>query len=423
MTETQENTTTAPVESGQSSYVQSLIGPAGDFGGDESTAQTTPTQPTATDTETASVPDATATQADGQAETAGAPDDAAAKLADVEKLIEQFAKETGLNPKDPNQRKTLKRLADKELFIQKLQADHAAQKQASQPGAQTGPELLTAFEKELAAESGQKEGEQPQPAATDPTKQAGTQATTAAAPQGYGDVGDAWKTPEDSLSALNEAWAANDLKKVHEVEMARFRRNFDSGIAPQLLNYVNQLLDKRFQGFVEKDLGDIVPEVRRGVTERRAAESREFAIGELRKAGAEDIEKLFEAEDGPPITYEGEQFPNTPLNRILAKHPELMRIQETHADPAKAERRTFISRYKLAYQIYKQGAAGVPAATAKQLVDAGREAKERETADRTRQGINAGPGATGRGDKPRSESYVAGLNNLPGEVPFSSLLS
>jgi hypothetical protein len=100
-----------------------------------------------------------------------------------------------------------------------------------------------------------------------------------------------------------------------------------------------------------------------------------------------------------------------------------MRITETHSDPSKAQRKTYISRYKLAYQIYKQGAAGVPASIAGKLVEAGRESKERESNDRARQTLNAGKGASGLGEKPSKESYVNSLNNLPGEVSFGSLLT
>ena len=119
----------------------------------------------------------------------------------------------------------------------------------------------------------------------------------------------------------------------------------------------------------------------------------------------------------------GQEFPNTPLNRLLVKHPEIMQITATHTDPKKAERSSFIARYKLAYQMFKQSKGGVAADTAKALVEAGRTAKDREAADRTRQGINAGSGTSGLGGDKSPKSYVAQLNSLPGEVPLSSLLS
>jgi hypothetical protein len=190
------------------------------------------------------------------------------------------------------------------------------------------------------------------------------------------------------------------------------------------LAYIGKMLDARLKGFVEKDLGDVVPEVRRTVADRRIAQDRDFAIDQLRKAGAEHIDKLFVAEDGPPINFDGEDFPNTPLNRILARFPQILQITAQHADPAKAARQSFIARYKMAYQIYQQESAGHSTETAKQLVQAGRESKERESKDRARQAINAGSGKSGVGtDKSASKSYVGHLNSLPGEVSTSSLLT
>ena len=407
-TETQDTTTATSADSSSGgSYVQSILGSAGGLGSDESSSDVQPSQqPEAQEPGTAP----------GQPDTSGAAD----KQAAFDELMEQYARETGKDSSDPNQRKDLKRLVDKELYIRELKASLDAAAQAKAAAQEAGPELQTAFEKELAAEATEAAKGPPEAAQEQPAQATGEKKPPE--PLRYRDVGDEWKTPEDSLTALNDAWAENDLKQVHQIEMARLRRNFDSDIAPKLFPYIERMIEQRLNGFVERDLGDVVPEVRRSVQDRRISESREFAIDELRKAGAGDIEKLFEQEDGPPIEYDGQQFPNTPLNRILAKHPEIMRIVENHPDSSKAERRTFISRYKLAYQIFKNGAGGVSAQTAKKLVDAGRESKERETSDVARQTINAGSGASGRGEKPSNRSYIQELNNLPGEVPFASLL-
>lgn len=391
------------------SYVQSLLGTAGDLGASE-------TADTGAPKETAAEKPAATEAVDAAATTEKKAPEAGKQAPTVDELIQQFATETGLDPNDPNSRKTLKRLADKELFILKLQSDNESIKATAGQPAQ---ELVTDFERELRAEATAR------PAEPGETKPAEVARTTEAQPFRYGDAGDNWKTPEDSLTALNEAWANNDLGKAHEIEVARLRRNFDSVIAPHLLKHIERMLETRMKGFVEKDLGDVVPEVRRTINDRRVEEARDFAVEQLRKAGADEIDNLFVTEQGPPIEFQGQQFPNTPLNRILAKHPEIMRVVESHLDPVKAERMTFVSRYKLAYQIHKQqgATAGMAPQTAQALVKAGREAGERKPQDRARQGLNAGAGATGVGtDKTASKSYVSDLNNLPGEVPFSSLV-
>lgn len=335
----------------------------------------------------------------------------------VEDLIQQYAKETGLDPNDPGQRLTLKRLADKELFIQKLQAEKSVS--TTQAPKTEGDGLLTEFEKSL---------RQQESAADKPAGEAGetTETKTAAAPGPaadtfrYGDIGDEWKGPEDSLKALNQAWAEENFDKVQQIEMARLRRNLDTEFAPAIIKAVQKMLDDRLQAFEKQNLGDVLPEVRRGVEERRNAESRDFAIAELRKAGASDIDKLFDVEDGNPIQFDGKQFPNTPLNRIIAKFPQILQLRVQNADPATAARMTFIERYRMAYQLYKS--QGIPAETAKQLVEAGAKSKERQEADRTRHTLNAGPGATSLGGEKGNRSYVSELNNMPGEIPFASLL-
>lgn len=434
----QQTTSSLSAEGTQQSYVQLLLDPAVEgVPGDQPAAADSQAQSMeATGAETDSAQDAATTtsagtdaqpeatsegKAEGKAEKPEKPEKPEG-ASTLEELIQEFAKETGLDPNDPGQRKTLKRLADKELFIRKLQSDNEAlRKGAAKPATEEGA-LLTDFEKQVMAQGGDKkpaEG-QPEVKATEPPVRTEPGAP-AAEPVKYGDIGDDWKAPEDSLAALNEAWAENDLRKVHEIEVARLKRNFDSMIAPPLLTYINQVLDQRLRGLVEKDLGDVVPEVRRAAQERRIAESRDFAIDQLRKAGAEDIDKLFVADDGPPIKFGDQEFPNTPLNRVLAKHPEIMQIEAKHPDPATAQRMTFISRYKLAYQIWKQGVAGLPAAAAKKLVEAGAEMSERQAADRARQTINSGSGASGLGERSRSRSYVQDLNQLPGEISFSSI--
>jgi hypothetical protein len=416
MAEQQTMTATPADTPAQPSYVQSLLSPALDGAEDAPAGSETQGE------DALAVP-GTSSDAAGAVTGDEKTDTAAATLPSVDDLIQTFATETGLNPEDPNQRKTLKRLADKELFIRKLQADNEVLKGTAGAGSTAdAPQFVTDFEKSLVGETAQATG---QPAAqAEPPAKTADQPAAAAATTTYGDVGDEWKTPEDSLKALNTAWGKDDLKAVHDIEVARMKRNFDAVIAPSLLSYINKMVEARLKGFAEKDLGDVLPEVRRTVAQRRVGESREFAIDQLRSAGANDIDKLFTAEDGPPIKFGDQEFPNTPLNRILARHPEIMQIAGTHTDPTTRERQAMIARYKLAYQIYKQGAAGVSAETAKALVDAGREIRTRQDGDRARQSINAGPGASGVGDKPpREKSYVTQLNSLPGEVPFASLIS
>src|SRR5262249_31673893 len=82
-----------------------------------------------------------------QGDTSGGPDqssDTDGQPSDLESLIQQYAKEYGADPSDKSQRSWLKRMADKELYIQRLKA---GQNGAQATDSTTGPELLTAFRK------------------------------------------------------------------------------------------------------------------------------------------------------------------------------------------------------------------------------------------------------------------------------------
>lgn len=389
---------TAPSESPQPSYVQSLLDPAVELGGSGSFAsEEREAEPTADN----------GAEAPEEEQVVAAKSETVDNQAALADLIQMFANETGLNPEDPGQRKTLKRLADKELFIRKLQADNEVLKGTAAHPTTDGPDLMTTFEKEqLAAEA--------EPNGQPGSGQQEAAPAPAAAEYRYNDVGDEWKSPDESLTALNEAWRDGDLQKVQDVEVARLRRNFDQAIAPQLLAFIDKMLSDKF--------GDVVPEVRRNVAERRLSDSREFAVDQLREAGASDIDQLFVEEDGPPIKFDGAEFPNTPLNRILAQHPEIMTVQGRGKDRDAIEKSTFMARYRLAYRIFRQQAGAVPADAAKRLVEAGAELKAHNANDRARQTINSGSGATGLGEKSSKGGYVNELNNLPGEISFSSLL-
>lgn len=397
----------------QPSYVQSLLDPAVDGvsldNSNEQVSREAGREETAAPPVQETTPDAEAAAPEGQ------PSGAAPSLDD---LIRQFAQETGLNPDDPNERRTLKRLADKEMFIRKLQLDNDLLKAGAKPEPAAPPQAdhLTEFEREVATRDAA-----PRAPAGPPT---GPAAATPSAPPSvpepirYNDIGDEWKDDEDALTALNEAWREKDLKKVNAVEVARLKRTFDREIAPHLLGYIDQMFSRRIGS--EPSLA----EARRGVAERRLTENREFAVKELEKAGVADVRKLFEREEGPPIVVDGQEFERTRLNQILVENPEVMDIVKRHPDPATAERMTLIARLRHAARLMsKANGGGLPAEAAQRLVDAGRGIAESQTADRTRQSINAGPGATGAGrESPRKGSYVSELNSLPGEIPLSSLL-
>lgn len=325
-----------------------------------------------------------------------------------ETLMQKFAQEHGLDLNDARDKKLAQRLADKELFIQKLRGEQGAKGQ--QNSTEDG---VAALMRELRGED-QKGAEQVKPV---------EQPAVAATPPAAGptdDVGASWKTPADAYNALNEAWNKGDLEAVTQVENAMFTRRF-AEVVPQIQEYVQQ----RVQELLKEQLGDVVPAMRETVAARKQAEAIEYAVEKLSSVkGFEGVAELDKEIDGDPITFNGQEFRNTPMNRILAENPWILSIQERHADPDTAARLTNLARYQAAFKLH-QGSK-VSSGQAKALVDAGKKMEARSKQDRTRQSLNGGAGA-GTSLTPsqgKTGSYVQDeLLGMDEPTSFASLLS
>lgn len=395
------------------SYVESLISPAIDQPETSQSAGSQEEQQQQQQQPETGLESAEQKPVDAQAQK---PEAAASELPSIDDLVAQFAKETGFDPNDPGQAKTLRRLAEKERMILDLRRQNEALQSAGKPPA----DLVTEFEKQLEA------GEKPVQQGQQQTPPAQQQSPPQPPPtQGkFGDIGDAWKRPSDAYKALNEAWSKEgspDLDQVAEIDDAMYRRRFDAIAVPAIERYVESRLEK----FAKEQLGDVIPMARQSVQERRANEARDFAVGQLKSAGAADIEKMFEPiPNEPPVVIDGQQFPATPLNKIMAEYPGIARIQYSHSDPNVAARRTAVERFRMAYQLYRQQSKPpVTPAAAKQLVQAGADMAARSQ-DRTRQQINAGRGTANTPGKPGGGSYVESLVNMPGApLSLASLLN
>ncbi len=400
-----------------SSYVRSLVEPTGASGGSgsagsgagagaEEPAPGAPDQPPAETTP----PKETVPDAPGAKPAAARPE--------VEALIQEFAKEYGVDANDPDQRRHLKRLADKELWIRSLQEKNEDLKRQlgkpaeGQPG-DAGAEGLTEFERNLLAEEqGTEKGDEPgapagPPAAALPARPGQT---------AVGDIGDSWQSPVDAYRAVQEAWGNEgrepDLAKLDAIDTALFFRRLTAIGLPAM----KALTRTEVKRMLQEELGDVLPDVRTSVRQRRLETSRQTATSELSKVAEfkDIIPKLFEVQEGAPVVYDGREFPNSPLNQILVEHPEIMNIRMDHEDANTAETLTFLSQYRAVARIYKQRQqqASVDAGKARKLLDAGARLHEREQHDRARHGINAGAGATGLGTASSPESYVKRLNEL-----------
>jgi hypothetical protein len=329
----------------------------------------------------------------------------------VEQLVQKYAKELGLNPNDPAQRRALKVLADKELFVQKLQGENRTLRQ--QPEDQ-----LTPFERSL-----MKPEDQPVKPVAQPTPD--QPRTDQAPPLMLGDYGDRWAKETNQTAAylkdLGEAWTAGDLERVAAIENAAFSRRFLATGLPLVDRYTRELVGQ----VLNERLGPLLESVKPLTDQRDQLYSRDTALAELRKTPAfADIDKMHDPEEAGTITIEGEVLPRTPFNRIALANPDILAIRVEHKDPQIAKTLTNIAIYRAIHGIWKREQnQGLDPAKAAQLVEAGKTVARRNAADKARTGVNAGPG----GRSPQGDqSYVESLVNSRREgegVPFSSLIS
>jgi hypothetical protein len=244
----------------------------------------------------------------------------------------------------------------------------------------------------------------------------------------YNDIGKDWKGVDDAYEALVEAWKdvgeakekgkAAKMDRVNEIEAAIFQRRFD-GIAWPVIAHILPGVVKKV---IQSELSSVMPKVQQTAERELLGDAREFALAQLAATqGYEDIESLVTEEDGPPVSFRGDSYPNTPLNRMIRDMPDILDIKAEHRDPEVAARLTFLKRLRAAHKLWKQGS--LRAGRVKQAMKAGAKLTARREQDRTRQTVNAGGKATGlpSGRKPSSGSYAASLTNINGEGSFASL--
>jgi hypothetical protein len=302
---------------------------------------------------------------------------------EIEQLVQQFAKETGLDPQDPSQRKTLDRLAHKEQHIHTLEAQIRDNKQSD-----ATDDGLTAAEREIS--DAYKEEDRPKEE-----------------PSPEGEKADAplytkWKGPADAYKALAVAWdkagTHQDYSELNEVDQNIFSARLQAS-QPFLTRVVNSVL--------QQQLGELMPDIQASVQTGRADKAREYALTKLsQEEGYANINEVFrEDPDAEPIMLDGDKVGNSPLNRILASNPEIMDIHVTHINgkplsETDSLRLTYLRRFRMIGNNHNRGKGD--SQRAKKLVDAGAKMAERTRHDKVRQELNRGPGAR---SEAKDESY------------------
>lgn len=292
---------------------------------------------------------------------------------EIEQLIQKFAEETGLDPQDSGQRKTLDRLAHKEQHIQTLEAQIRDSKSDAQDDGLSDAEREIAEsykDEELPKEDTPSEGEKRD------------------AP-----LFTKWKGPDDAYKALATAWdkagKEKDFSGVNEVEQNIFMARLGDS---------KGFLQSIVREAIQQQFGEMMPDIEATVQTRRADNAREWALTKLsQEKGYANINEVFKEDpDAESIKLDGDDVGNSALNRILASNPEIMDINVTHVNgkplsETDALRFTYLRRFRMIGNIHNRGKIDPKAA--KKLVDAGAKMEERKRHDKVRQQLNKGPGA------------------------------
>lgn len=305
--------------------------------------------------------------------------------------LKTLADEEGLNLEDPGDKAMAERILRREM------------KRASAAG--NDEAILTDFEKSIyGQEEESAQGQQPQqrqnqqPQQQQPQQQQPQQQMSL--PEIWAkmdDRGKDWKGWPDAhkaeleelgrISTDLEAGRQPDFRGLTEIRQAQGRRMMLDQ-APALLRTTHEMV----RGMIQEALGPLLPQVNELSQQNASIQAREAALGDLEKTTefkgirgltkpGQGVVKFRDPESGEEIEVD-----NTPLNRILIRHTEILKIQSSHKDPRVALRLTQTARLKAAMRIHK----GQSPESTRQLLDTATRITEKQRSERPRQGFNGG---------------------------------
>lgn len=348
----------------------------------------------------------------GDVEEYAAPDDQAADLTDSgDEQAEQpqtavsdapaetdraaiLAKEHGLDPANPRDKKLLdillvqeKRLADKDGYIDNL-------KQVADL------DLTTEFDRQLSQDQkDEKANAAPQ------------QPNNGQQPYRPQDIGDreGWRTPRDASASLFKAYQEGNVDLAAEIQQAWFHR-----VIGEMMPQIGQGIEMRLQEFKKSDIGEVTQGFTEQKQERMRTAARSTAVQQLRAIPQVDQawDAMFHEEPGAkPIEIDGAKYAPNAFNRIIGERPEILAIRVDRDGkgrflaPEQQETATYLAQYRAVVREYLREQKGKQAEPQKAaaLVKAGEQMAKRENGqERARQSLNAG-GRQRNGGPPSSD--------------------
>lgn len=324
-----------------------------------------------------------------------------------QKLLE-LAKKWGVNVTDPAVRKLLeanltleKKVDDRGAYIDKLRDGKL-------------DEFLAGIDKALDPAKPESVVEQQQPI----QQQQFQQPNNAEMPMQ--DIGTTWKNPDgtvgwrtqqDAIRALSDAYQSGDVGLIAQVEQAKHQRDFNAIIMPRLMPEIIGLVEGALSNFKKREkIDEVVPTVlqERSRRESEAVHAHVTSVFSNDANFGPTFKEMMRVDGAETITYRNpdgsvEKLPNSPFNQIMAEFPEMLERIDW-SSPRQELQRSISNVFKFALKQYvKQKQQGLTPEKAQELIKTGVQQQERtiET-KKVRAAINAGSsrqgGATSTGD-------------------------
>jgi len=353
-----------------------------------------------------------------QADTAEEPADKADDWR--EQRINELAKQKGLDAADPTIRKLLMEIATIEKRNRDQEAFHN----------QKWDEIFSDVDKVFAeavpetqpVKQDQRQQQPQQQVAHDPKWQ----------PQPFNfDDGFNFQTPVQALEEWAKAWGddqtAPDYNRLHQLQVAKLRRDFHRWILPDILSNpeLHGLIDGSLGEFKKRELDGIAKHVNGQTQQQQATDALHTAQQRLKNLpNVKPIfEEMLKVDHQKPTFHVKEkngsttEVANNPFNRIMAEMPELLEDIDTTLPPAKLIRQ-YGKIYSVAMRQYvNQRKSALTPQKAGEILAQGAEQQKRTTEEqRVRANINRG--ATASGSVPTdSDDYISELRSTTGGVP------
>jgi len=312
------------------------------------------------------------------------------KVEEIKKFMNQRAKQLGLDLNDEAQRKIAWTMANQDWALQQEKLKSLTSREEDE---------LTPFERELEAKP--KDDTPPPPPFNEEVgdvigaAMAGKINYAAIKDDDYDHpayVFKPFKSAKEAaileLKALNSAAGEKGNGDFEPYEAVKTR------VFVQRLGAVMPLLHRAFFSELEKQLPGLKDMVASTRTSTLMSQAHTQAITALKSTkGYERVEDLFKPDGGPPVKWQNQEFAPTPMNRIMARYPELRKIRVEHNDPAKAAVLTRIAVLRAAMKLHNTKSTVSDKKQVASLVKTGRDQERKKAATaENKGGLNSGKG-------------------------------